>query len=118
RHAAPRFCASLARPASAAFLTGVASTAIWSFGSELGPTRLGWGSAGASLLWMSIGAAGIAGASAGALLSRWGVDRLHWRALGTLSGGMLLIGFAPSGATLVLIGGALFGSAYIALTGL
>ena len=46
----------------ATFLMGFASTSIWSFGGQLITIRLNWSSADAGLLWISIGAAGIAGA--------------------------------------------------------
>src|SRR5690606_13751783 len=59
------FSATLKRLVAASLLMGAASTALWSFGSEIVAQRLGWQSAGAGLLWVVIGAAGIAGAGAG-----------------------------------------------------
>lgn len=101
----------------ASFLMGASSTALWSFGSQLVTLRLGWSHTGAGLLWITIGAAGIAGAGAGALVARFGIDRTHWLFLGALAGGILLVGFESTTPALTLIGGALFGTAYIMLTG-
>ncbi|MBP5979687.1 MAG: MFS transporter [Halomonas sp.] len=108
---------ALKRLIIASFLMGASSTALWSFGSQLVTLRLDWGHTGAGLLWMAIGAAGIMGAGAGALVARFGIDRTHWLFLVALSGGILLVGFEGTTPVLTLLGGALFGMAYIMLTG-
>jgi len=101
----------------ASLLMGAASTALWSFGSEIVAQRLGWQSAGAGLLWVVIGAAGIAGAGAGALVARLGIDWAHRLCLAALAAAIVLVGMGGVPA-LVLLGGALFGAAYITLSGI
>lgn len=108
---------TLKRLIIASFLMGASSTALWSFGSQLVTLRLGWGHTGAGLLWIAIGAAGIAGAGAGSLVARFGIDRTHWLFLGALAAGILLVGVEGTTPALTLLGGALFGMAYIMLTG-
>jgi predicted MFS family arabinose efflux permease len=114
---APSLTRALRRLIAAALLTGAASTAIWSFGAQLVALRLDWSSAGAGLLWIAIGAAGIAGASAGHLITRFGMDRVHHAFLAAMAAGILMIGIAGTSAALTLGGGLLFGAAYIMLTG-
>ncbi|MGE8619404.1 MAG: MFS transporter [Achromobacter spanius] len=116
-HGLPALNSVLRRLIAAAFLTGAASTAIWSFGAQLVALRLDWSSAGAGLLWIAIGAAGIAGAGAGHLIARFGMDRVHHAFLAAMAAGILMIGIAGTSAALTLSGGLLFGVAYIMLTG-
>ncbi|WP_236995757.1 MFS transporter [Vreelandella populi] len=113
----PRINKALKRLIIASFLMGASSTALWSFGSQLVTLRLGWGHTGVGLLWIAIGAAGMAGAWAGSLVARFGIDRTHWLFLGALAGGIFLVGFEGTTPALSLLGGALFGMAYIMLTG-
>lgn len=113
----PPITGDVARLIMAAFLMGAASTALWSFGGQLATLRLDWGTSGIGALWVAIGAAGIAGAWAGALVARFGIDRVHWAFLATMALGILAVGsgFATPGTT--ILGGALFGAAYVMLTG-
>ena len=101
----------------ATFLMGFASTAIWSFGGQLITIRLNWSSAGAGFLWIAIGAAGIAGAGAGTLIARFGIDRVHRFFLTVMAVGILLVGVDGTTAAMTLCGGIFFGAAYIMLTG-
>ncbi len=117
RQGLPRLTGPLRSLIRAAFLTGLASTAVWSFGSELTAQRLGWTTAEAGHLWIAIGAAGIVGAGAGWLIHRCGLALVHRAGLFALAAGLLCIGTAGTTAALTLAGGALFGAAYIVLTG-
>ncbi|WP_457809146.1 MFS transporter [Kushneria sp. EE4] len=101
----------------AAFLMGAASTALWSFGGQLVSLRLDWGSTGAGLLWIAIGAAGMVGALAGSLVARFGVDQVHRLFLLAMAGGIVMVGMEGTTPTLALGGGVLFGLAYIMITG-
>lgn len=114
----PPIDGALRRLASAAFLTGAASTAVWSFGGQLAALRLDWSGTGTGLLWTAIGSAGIAGAGAGHLIARFGIDAVHRVFLAAMAAGILLIGADGTSAALTLCGGALFGAAYIVLTGI
>ncbi|MDQ8033936.1 MAG: YbfB/YjiJ family MFS transporter, partial [Bordetella sp.] len=108
---------ALKRLVAAAFLCGASSTALWSFGSQLVALRLDWGGAGAGLLWMVIGAAGIAGAGAGRLIGRVGMARVHVAFLAAMAAGIALVGQTGATPAWTLAGAALFGVAYIMLTG-
>lgn len=114
----PALDGALRRLILAACLAGAASTAIWSFGGQLVALRLNWGSTGAGLLWTAIGAAGIAGAGAGHLIARFGINPVHRAALAAMAASILLIGIDGTSAALTLAGGLLFGVAYITLTGI
>lgn len=114
----PPISASLKRLIVASLLMGAGSTAIWSFGSQLVALRLEWRDTGAGVLWMVTGAAGIAGAAAGTLVARFGMDLMHRLFLLAMAAGMLLIGFESTTPALTLIGGALFGAAYITISGI
>ena len=100
----------------AAFVMGLASIAVWTFGQDLVSTSTpaGWV---APLVWTVIGAAGIAGAFAGPVVGRLGV-RLSWTVLMVLmaagTAGLAAGAGAPAAA---LAAGAVFGASYIALTG-
>jgi len=113
----PPLTGDLRRLIAAAFLMGAASTAIWSFGGQLATLRLGWTADGIGLLWIAIGAAGAAGAWAGPLVGRFGVDRVHRASLAALALGSLAVGWALAAPVTMLIGGVLFGAAYVMLTG-
>ncbi|WP_108663074.1 MFS transporter [Acuticoccus kandeliae] len=108
----------IARLVAASFLTGAASTAIWSFGGELAAIRLGWGTEGTGALWVGIGAAGIAGAFAGRLVARFGIDPVHRAFLALMAAGILGVGAEFASPATAIAGGALFGAAYVMLTGI
>jgi len=112
----PPLTGAVKRLIAASFLMGAASTALWSFGGQLVAAQMGWGPSGTGLLWTCIGAGGIAGAWAGTLVGRFGIDRVHWMFLGLMTLGILATG-SGMGAAPALIGGAVFGAAYVMLTG-
>lgn len=110
---------ALAAPAVAAAVAGAASALVWTFGplivtssGALPPERAGW-------LWVALGLGGLLGVLTGALVRRLGT-RLGWLscavALALAIGG---IGLSASGQLPVLAYGgmALFGAAYMSLSG-
>ncbi|WNL42471.1 YbfB/YjiJ family MFS transporter [Halomonas sp. PAMB 3264] len=109
--------ALLIRLIMASFLMGAASTAVWSFGGQLLALRLDWGHTGSGLLWIAIGGAGMAGAFAGALITRFGINPIHRIFLAALALGVFMVGMVNTTPAMALIGGLLFGMAYIMLTG-
>ncbi|MGV0876519.1 MFS transporter [Martelella sp. FLE1502] len=113
----PPMTGAVLRLVLAAFLMGAASTALWSFGGELVSQRLNWGLTGAAALWSAIGAGGVTGALAGHLVARFGLDRVHRAFLWLMAGGVIAAGSNVAGPAFALIGGALFGAAYMMLTG-
>nr|WP_269778744.1 MFS transporter [Microlunatus antarcticus] len=104
------------RLALAAFALGLASIAVWTFGQDV--VRAGGGGEWlAPAVWTVIGGAGIAGALAGPVVDRFGV-RTTWVALMMLlaagTAGLAAGAGVPAAA---LLAGAVFGGAYIALSG-
>lgn len=113
----PPLTADIRRLTVAALLTGMASTCVWSFGASLAGRHLGWSPADIGTLWIVIGASGLAGALAGASIRRFGIDATHRATLAALAAGTLCIVHPATVAPLALVGGALFGAAYILLSG-
>ena len=113
----PAMTGPVLRLVTASFLMGAASTALWSFGGQLVSERLGWGPTGAGILWCCIGIGGIAGGWAGSLVNRFGLNCVHWSCLGLMAGCILAVGLGITTPALALIGGTLFGAAYVTLTG-
>ena len=100
----------------AASLMGLSSTAVWTLGRGLIETARGSDSVG-PVVWTVMGAAGILGAFAGPAVDRLGL-RTSWTVL------MLLLAIGTAGLAagarypvLAVAAGAVFGAAYIALTG-
>ncbi|SES00684.1 Predicted arabinose efflux permease, MFS family [Tranquillimonas rosea] len=113
----PPMSGPVMRLISASFLMGAASTALWSFGGQLVSQHLGWGPTGTGILWTCIGAGGIAGAWAGTLVTRLGLDRVHRAFLGLMAASIVALGSGIASPALALVSGALFGAAYVMLTG-
>ena len=113
----PKPSTDLGRLVIAAFLMGAASTAIWSFGGELTTHSLDWTGRQTGLLWIVIGSAGIFGGLAGTLVARFGVNTTHVFSLLALACGIVCIGWSGTTPILAFFGAALFGAAYILLTG-
>ncbi|MFN3210952.1 MAG: MFS transporter [Roseovarius sp.] len=112
----PAMTGPVLRLISASFLMGAASTALWSFGGQLVASRMGWGATGTGLLWICIGVSGLAGALAGTAVGKFGLDRVHRAFLGLMAASILSVGFGL-GPVATLVGGAVFGAAYVMLTG-
>ena len=106
------------RPALAvAFLAGAASTAVWTFGGRLLRDLAGWDAAWIGLAWIVIGAAGLAGAAAGALVRTFGLNTVHRLSLAAMAASFLTLAFLAGAAPLAFLAAALFGGSYIMLTG-
>ncbi|MEQ8966268.1 MAG: MFS transporter [Azospirillaceae bacterium] len=112
----PAMSGDLWRLVIAALFMGAASTAVWSFGGELARRGLGWTSADVGTLWLTIGLVGLSGSLAGPLIRRFGLNPVHAGSLVLLAVGALTVGMAANGPA-VLVGGGVFGAAYMMLTG-
>lgn len=100
----------------AAVVMGMGSIAVWTFSQSLLEARhpSSWV---APVAWTAIGVAGVAGAFSGSLVVRFGVARA-WTALMVLMGiGSAGLAVGADQVPIALLAGALFGAAYIALTG-
>lgn len=105
-----------ARLGLAAFAMGLASIAVWTFGQDV--VRAGSGVDWlAPVVWTLIGGAGTAGAFAGPVVDRLGV-RTSWTLLMVLlAAGTAGLAAGAGSPVAALLAGAVFGGAYIALSG-
>lgn len=99
----------------ASLLTGLGSAAVWNFGRELSG---GLGDTMSVVVWTVLGAAGVAGAFSGDAARRLGLTRAWRIAIASMTGATLVYAAAPDKAVVVLAGAAVFGAAYITLSGL
>ncbi|MGA5462639.1 MFS transporter [Mycobacterium sp. NPDC050041] len=103
---------------AASLLTGLGSIAVWSFGRDLISTTGSASVAVASIAWTVLGAAGIVGALGGDLTQRIGLRRAWVITTLAMSAATVVLALAPSNVVAVMVGVAVFGAAYIGLTGL
>jgi predicted MFS family arabinose efflux permease len=100
---------------AASLLTGFGSVAVWNFGREL---TGGLGDTASVVVWTVLGAAGIVGAFSGDAVVRVGLG-WAWRiAIVSMTGATLAYAAFAEVTGAVLAAAAVFGAAYIALTGL
>lgn len=101
----------------AALLAGAASAAVWTFGRSLVTSEGQLSDSAATVFWVCLGAAGIAGAFSGDLVIKWGI-RKAWTLTAVLMGAAtLVLGVLPGNDLAVFTAGACFGASYVALSG-
>ena len=110
--------AALLRLSLFAFAMGFIASGYWIFApdlvvnlSSLSGDRTGW-------LWMAVGIAGLSGAIISDLCDRNGPAITHALALVTLSASLALLAASPGQLFFAVISAAVFGTAYMSLTGL
>lgn len=96
---------------------GMASAAFWTFSSDVILTRGHLDQGVANVTWIVIGMAGLAGAAAGDLIDRLGLNIVHRGTLAMLALSLWLLVLSPSNLPMVFVSAGLFGAAYIMLTG-
>lgn len=99
-----------------AFLMGLASTAIWTFGADILRAEAGFSDRSIAWAWILLGTAGISGCTTGVLTGRFGVARVHRLALAGIATGTLGLAASVS-AVYGLAAMCLFGAAYIVSSG-
>ncbi len=112
-----RDLAALVRPLAAAVLAGASSAAVWTFGRTVMAESRAGGEGYSVLAWMVLGAFGILGATAGAIVRLWGVRAAWILTAGTMAGVTVLLGAAPAAPPAAYLSVALFGAGYTALCG-
>ncbi|MGY1856875.1 MFS transporter [Modestobacter sp. SYSU DS0290] len=107
----------LGRPLLAAVLAGAGCASVWTFGRDLltGPGDLPPGLTGA--LWCVLGAAGLAGGVSGALVQRVGLRAAWAGTLVVAAGASALLAVVPGVTAAAAVALALFGSAFVAMSG-
>jgi len=103
---------------AASVMMGIGSIAVWTFGRDLITTVGGADTTRSSLMWIVLGAAGIIGALAGDAVGRIGLRRAWIAATVTMAAASVLLALVPSSLVVIIVAAALFGAAYITLTGL
>jgi predicted MFS family arabinose efflux permease len=103
---------------AASLMMGIGSIAVWTFGRDLITTVGGADTTRSSLMWIVLGAAGIIGALAGDAVGRIGLRRAWIAATVTMAAASVLLALVPTSLVAVIVAAALFGAAYISLTGL
>lgn len=96
---------------------GTASAAFWTFSSDVILTLGHFDQATANLAWILIGIAGLVGGLAGDLIARLGLNTVHRYTLVAMALSLGLLVLGPSSLATVFLSAALFGAAYIMLTG-
>lgn len=101
----------------AAFGTGASSAVYWAFARETMAEVGGLSAPLTSTAWVLIGLAGLIGGMAGDLVRRYGVSPVHRAALTALALAIAGVGLLPGAVVVAYASAALFGAAYIMLTG-
>ncbi len=104
--------------ATASFLTGLGSIAVWNFGREVIGGNSAAGGATATVAWMILGVAGVVGALGGDAVERIGLPRAWTIAVTAMAVATACLPHASGHVATVLLAAGVFGAAYIALTGL
>jgi predicted MFS family arabinose efflux permease len=114
--------ATLKRPGvlalcSSAFLMGLSSTAIWTFGADILRGEFRFTDTHVAWVWIALGAAGISGALTGVLTTLYGKQRVHRFALLGMAIGTIGLATASFSAVYGFAAMGIFGAAYIVSTG-
>lgn len=102
---------------NSAFLMGLSSTAIWTFGADILRGAAGFTDTNIAWAWIVLGAAGTSGSLTGILTNRYGKRRVHRCALLGIAIGTLGLATASSSAFYGFVAMGVFGAAYIVSTG-
>lgn len=100
-----------------AFLMGLSSTTLWTFGADLLRDNAGYSDTRIAWAWVTLGAAGICGLLTGPLIHRFGIRRVHGCSVGAMAFAIasLVWSFAAPAYGFAIMG--IFGAAYIVSSG-
>ncbi|GGK22991.1 MFS transporter [Salinarimonas ramus] len=108
-----------ARPLFAGALAfGLVTSVFWTFAVELVVAQGGLAPDAGRTFWILIGIAGVLGGLAGDLVRRFGLSGVLAAGTATIALATGVLALAPGNAPLVLAAGALYGAAFILVTGL
>ena len=100
-----------------AFLMGLSSTAIWTFGADILRGEFRFTDAHIAWAWIALGAAGISGSLTGLLTNRLGTKRVQRLALTGMAVGTIGLAATSFSTAYGFIAMGLFGAAYIVSSG-
>ena len=115
---APRRAGAFTQLAALAFGMGVVSSVYWVFAPDLLVALGSFPGGGAAWLWLAVGLAGLVGGFAGDLLDRWRGTAVHAVAMSLLVAALAVLALAPQHLGLAVLSAAMFGLAYMTLTGI
>ncbi len=118
RRPSPLLPAGAVRLLTAATLMGLASAAVWTFGKDVATSTGGLGSQASTVLWIVLGAAGLLAALTGDVIARFGLALAWAVAMAVLAGATAGFVLAQDSPPVLFTAAAIFGAAYIALTGM
>ncbi|WP_037321002.1 MFS transporter [Amycolatopsis orientalis] len=113
----PLFPPSTRRLLPAAATLGLASAAVWTFGRDIAVSVGGLGETESTVVWIVLGAVGLAGAFTAELTSRAGLRRAWSAGMILFAAATALFALATRSLPALIIAAALFGAVYIGLTG-
>lgn len=100
-----------------AFLTGFASTAVWTFGANIIADEFGFPVSNVAIAWIVLGSMGVLGSLTGLLSHQFGLRAVHRISIGMMSVSILTLAAASIHTSLSFIAFGLFGPFYIIATG-
>ncbi len=100
-----------------AFLMGLSSTAIWTFGADILRGEFRFTDAHIAWAWIALGAAGISGSLTGVLTNRLGTKRVQRLALAGMAVGTIGLAATSFSTAYGFAAMGLFGAAYIVSSG-
>ncbi|ARJ43942.1 hypothetical protein B1H58_19065 [Pantoea alhagi] len=100
-----------------AFLMGLSSTAIWTFGADILRGKYGFTDTDIGWAWIALGVAGIGGSLTGILTNRFGTARIHIFALLVMATAMVGLTAASLSPVYGFVAMSVFGAAYIVSSG-
>ena len=122
QHRTSRSLGALKRPGLlplcvSAFLMGLASTAVWTFGADILRGQYNFTNAQISSVWIVLGVAGVTGTLTGMLTNHFGSHRIHAAALVGMAIGTVMLAMTSIAVPFAYGAMALFGGAYIISSG-
>lgn len=100
-----------------AFLMGLSSTAIWTFGADILRAKAGFSDAHIAWIWVTLGIFGIAGALTGILTERFGIRMIHTLSLSGMALATAGLEMASVSVIYGFIAVGIYGAAYIISSG-
>lgn len=100
-----------------AFLMGLSSTAIWTFGADILRAKAGFSDAHIAWIWVTLGFFGIAGALTGILTERFGIRMIHALSLSGMALATAGLEMASVSVIYGFIAVGIYGAAYIISSG-
>ena len=107
----------IARLTALAGTMGFVSAVYWVFAPDFAVNGGGLSPGQSAAMWLAVGLVGLAGGSAGDLISYEGPGRTHAMALAVMSASLLLLAIGPGNPVLAVISAGVFGTGYMTLTG-